>query len=230
MRSYQQCVEHLCWRLHPLIPDPLAVTMPSLSERHSNDDRDNNTSPQIEWVCFVAMFSGILLHSPSALVSGWDRVQNAEAFSLFPFLDAYFSKCHVHLLGQLYEGFFSFPPTLHVGHRLPRHMHTLWGLAPIGWSWNFSAGNEGCAFSDRAPQPSPFRCKRLLASWKEGLAQVVSSCSLHTWVPVSPRLESGFLSLFDFWNPPSGQLLNASIVQTCCQNPGGCAQGPERCP
>lgn len=41
---------------------------------------------------------------------------------------------------------FSFPPTLHVGHRLPRHMQTLWGLAPIGWSWNLSAGNEGYAF------------------------------------------------------------------------------------
>lgn len=31
--------------------------------------------------------------------------------------------------------------------------------------------------------PPPFGCKYLLASWKEGLAQVVSSCSLHTPCP-----------------------------------------------
>lgn len=128
VRSYQQCVQHLCWRLHHLVPDPLALTMPCLSERHSNDDLDNTTSPQIEWVCFVAMFSGILLHSPSALVCGWDWVQNAEAFSLFPFLDAYFTKCHVHLLGQLYEG-----------SPLPHPQHSTWATGCQGTSTHCEA-------------------------------------------------------------------------------------------
>lgn len=50
--------------------------------------------------------------------------------------------------------------------------------------------------------PPPFRCKCLLASWKEGLAQVVSSCCLHTPVPVSPRAGVWLSLIVCFLKPP----------------------------
>lgn len=97
------------------------------------------------------MFAGILLHSPSALVCGWDRLQNAEAFSLSPFLDAYFPKCQVHLSGQLYTGFFfsntpcECPPPPDTAHIVR--------LAPHWVELELRCWGEVCVFSDRAPQP-----------------------------------------------------------------------------
>lgn len=140
-------------------------------------------------------------------------------FLMLPSLNAVFI-CQV----VLRVGFF-FPTPHSVATLAEARAHV-----PISWSGSRCTWSEGCAFSHRAPHPSPIRMQ---ISFGISKRRISPGCVLlqppHTLSPSVQTLELASrivcLLKLSVW-----QLLNASIVQTCCQKPRVCSQGPKLCP
>ena len=153
------------------VPDPVAVTsMSCLSQRRGSDGAGRDPSPGMILSNQLLPIRGFcFLHSPSALVCGWDRVQNAEAGFLFLFLDSSFPKCCFHLPGCPYSRCvlfcFLFPNTQPLTIPAEARARVMMRRSPLA----AGAGIDALGAKDVPSQaglhsPPPFGCKYLLAS------------------------------------------------------------------
>lgn len=196
------------------------MTLPCLREGHSGDDPDINQSPLTERVSVitlfrgVAAFSGIRLQSPSARVCGWGRCQMLnEAFCLFLFgmllsPSAVFA-CRVGCVVVVF-------PDAALRAASCRGARTLRGCGPRSLLLEQVPGTEGWAFSDRALHPTP--CGWVLMTSAILKRRIRPGCVLlqppHTR-GCQPEAGVRLPLIVWFLKPQSGQLLNASVVQTC---------------
>lgn len=124
---------------------------------------------------------------------------------------------------------FFFPNTHPLATLAGASAHVMMAGSPLAGAGAGLLGVKG-VFSDRAPHPSPIWMQISFGILKR---RISPGCILlhppHTLPGSVQSLELAFLIVcllkLLVW-----QLLNASIVHTCCQKPRVCSQGPELCP